>query len=91
VDGTTDTSPRRRTVAHDQQIVKHIDDTYAMEQYVLGYWRSRATNLERVAVQAGNEETAEVAQTNRAEEEAMARKIDQSFLRRARCGERACG
>jgi len=35
--------------------------------------------LERVAVRAGDEETAEVARQNRSEEEAMARKLDEHW------------
>ena len=37
--------------------------------------------LERLAVRAGDQETAEVARQNRAEEEAMARKIDANWDR----------
>ena len=52
-------------------------DGYATEHTEIASYQL----LERVAVRAGDEETAEVARQNRAEEEAMARKLDELWDR----------
>jgi ferritin-like metal-binding protein YciE len=54
---------------------RNARDGYATEHMEIASYQL----LERVARQAGDEETAAVARTNRAEEEAMAKKIDQSW------------
>jgi ferritin-like metal-binding protein YciE len=54
---------------------RNARDGYATEHMEIASYQL----LERVAVQAGDEKTAEVARTNRAEEEAMAKKIDQNW------------
>ena len=54
---------------------RNARDGYATEHMEIASYQL----LERVAVQAGDEKTAEVARMNRAEEEAMAKKIDQNW------------
>ena len=50
-------------------------DGYTVEQLEIASYKM----LERVASRCGDEETAEVARQNRADEEAMARKLDESW------------
>jgi ferritin-like metal-binding protein YciE len=64
-------------VARGEKAGRNARDGYATEHMEIASYQL----LERVAVQAGDEETAEVARKNRAEEEAMAKKIDQSWDR----------
>jgi ferritin-like metal-binding protein YciE len=54
---------------------RNARDGYATEHMEIAAYQL----LERVAVRAGDEETAEVARQNRAEEEAMARKLDEHW------------
>lgn len=54
---------------------RNARDGYATEHMEIAAYQL----LERVATHAGDEETAEVARLNRAEEEAMARKLDEHW------------
>jgi ferritin-like metal-binding protein YciE len=62
-------------VSRGESAGRNARDGYATEHMEIASYQL----LERVAVQAGDEETAEVARRNRAEEEEMANKIDQSW------------
>ncbi len=54
---------------------RNARDGYATEHMEIAAYQL----LERIATRAGDEETAEVARQNRAEEEAMARKLDEHW------------
>jgi ferritin-like metal-binding protein YciE len=54
---------------------RNARDAYATEHVEIAAYQL----LERVALRAGDEETAEVARQNRADEEAMARKLDEHW------------
>jgi ferritin-like metal-binding protein YciE len=54
---------------------RNARDGYATEHMEIAAYQL----LERVATRAGDEETAEVARQNRADEEAMARRLDEHW------------
>jgi ferritin-like metal-binding protein YciE len=54
---------------------RNARDAFAAEHMEIAAYQL----LERVATRAGDEETAEVARQNRAEEEAMARRLDEHW------------
>jgi ferritin-like metal-binding protein YciE len=56
-----------------EKSARNARDAYATEHLEIAAYQL----LERVAVQSADEETAEVARQNRADEEAMARKLDE--------------
>ncbi len=61
--------------AAEDKLVKAALNDYATEHMEIAAYQL----LERVAKRAGDEETAEVARLNRADEEAMARKLDEHW------------
>jgi ferritin-like metal-binding protein YciE len=62
-------------VVRGEKAGRNARDGYATEHMEIAAYQL----LERIAMQAGDEETAEVARLNRAEEEAMARKLDEHW------------
>ena len=62
-------------MVRNEKAGRNARDGYATEHMEIASYQL----LERVATRAGDEETAEVARQNRAEEEAMARKLDEHW------------
>jgi len=74
-------------VARSEKAGRNARDGYATEHMEIASYQL----LERIAQRAGDEETAEVARQNRAEEEAMAAKLDQHWDRFAELSLREAG
>jgi ferritin-like metal-binding protein YciE len=62
-------------IARSEHAGRNARDGYATEHMEIASYQL----LERVAARAGDDETAEVARRNRADEEAMARRIEQTW------------
>jgi ferritin-like metal-binding protein YciE len=62
-------------VVRGEKVARNARDGYATEHLEIASYQL----LERVAQRAGDAETAEVARRNRAEEEAMAKKLDDNW------------
>jgi ferritin-like metal-binding protein YciE len=74
-------------VARSEKAGRNARDGFATEHMEIASYHL----LERIAQRAGDEETAEVARQNRAEEEAMAKKLDQHWDRFAELSLRDAG
>jgi ferritin-like metal-binding protein YciE len=70
-----------------EKAARNARDGYATEHLEIASYHL----LERVAMRAGDEETAEIARQNRGEEEAMARRFDENWDRFAELSLREAG